>query len=373
MCRRSALGSRCSWAIEVYSAASEACRSVPSGGARVGLLRRRPAGRLLLLIVLMSPLMSCSHPRRDTVRPPHRSSQSSPFRVRREPPGYRLVAAGEGTQSQQWGEDSFGTHEPFTVLAPARETADSRSSVVVSVSGFRGYEGGLSQASPGGTSESFLFEGRPAVYAPEGQGNLGQPWADLVAARGEDLAVRVTARHATRSRLVEVLSRVRPDADHARAPAVPDPPRGLRVVGSADAGAVIAVAAYPNKGEVPGPSDSHSAGWIRGEERITVMTLPGRVGNLEALVNLVRFFPGVPPVVRHERVGGKEALVLDLGFAPEVGRSLRALITVTAWGDLLFVVGQGTPMRSVRSVVDIAESVRPVDEQAWQRFVARVR
>ena len=86
-------------------------------------LRTRYAG-VLLVPALLSPLLSCSDGTdRDMARP---SARSSPFRVRRKPQGYRLFGAGKGIQKQEWGEDSSGTDEPFTVLAPAGETAQSR-------------------------------------------------------------------------------------------------------------------------------------------------------------------------------------------------------------------------------------------------------
>ncbi|MEJ7584530.1 MAG: hypothetical protein WKF43_10705 [Acidimicrobiales bacterium] len=127
------------------------------------------------------------------------------------PAGYELVTAGRGTELQEWGEDCCGTAEPFTVLAPPGEGTESAEAIVVSVTGFAGYEGGLDQASSGYSveerSETFTVDGQEAIFTPA---ETSSEWADLVVARGDDLAVRVAGRNASRSRLVEVLDRVRP-------------------------------------------------------------------------------------------------------------------------------------------------------------------
>lgn len=233
--------------------------------------------------------------------------------------------------------------------------------------------GGLSQAATGTESRSvvsFTIDGRQAIYTPAGQGHRAQPWADLVAIRQHDLAVRVTARRATRSRLVEILRRVRPAEHHDHAPTVPNPPRGLRVVGSVDADMVTAMKADIREGQVPGPPDSHTASWINGRDRLTVMTLPGTAADIAAMVGVARFFPGAPAVVHHERVNARDAVELDLSSTLENGNALRVLLTVTAWGELLAVVAQGSP-RSVPSMIQIAESVRPVDNRTWQHLVTR--
>jgi hypothetical protein len=279
-------------------------------------------------------------------------------------------------QPQRWGEDSDGTDEPFTVLAPVGETAQSRNAVVISVTGFRGNEGGLSQAALGYNSrsvESFTIDGRRAMYSPQQPAQLGRSWVDLVAVKGDDLAVRVTSRHATRSQLVDVLRRVQPRAGHERAPRVSEPPHGLRVVGSVDVDMVIALTGYIQAGVTGGRPDTHTAGWFDDPGRLAVMTLPGRAADLAAVVAVARFLFTVPAVVRHEHVGGRDAVVLDLGWNREEGPSIRDLVTTTTWGDLLVVRSQGSSLRSIGSLVDIAGSVRPVNEQTWQRFVARAR
>ncbi len=71
--------------------------------------------------------------------------------MRTVPDGFHLVVAGKGTQYQNWGSDSLGTHEPFTVLSPDGK-ATGPEVVVVSATGFAGYEGELAQASAGYTT-----------------------------------------------------------------------------------------------------------------------------------------------------------------------------------------------------------------------------
>lgn len=66
------------------------------------------------------------------------SGRSHPFAVGLVPRGFRPVSAGSGNKRQAWGDDSFGTDEPFTVLR-----GDGDSVMVVSTTGFEGYQGNL--------------------------------------------------------------------------------------------------------------------------------------------------------------------------------------------------------------------------------------
>lgn len=111
---------------------------------------RRTVHGLALTIVLVLLSSSCGDERGvggDTdVREP--SESSSPFAVSALPDGYESVLAGTGTDVQAWGSDGAGTHEPFTVLVQDDSTAPE-DVVVVSITGFEGYQGGLAQASAG--------------------------------------------------------------------------------------------------------------------------------------------------------------------------------------------------------------------------------
>lgn len=203
-----------------------------------------------------------------------RSGPSSPFRVAEVPLGYELVVAGRGTAVPDWGVDEFGTHEPFTVLGRGGST-EMKDLVVVSTTGFEGYQGGLGQ-----TSRRYLegphelsVDGRTALFAPA----AGDRWADLVAVAGDDVAVRVTAPDASRAELVEILERVEVPADRTLAPAVVDPPGGLEVIGSLDADAVLALTSgvEPRTERVPGPTTAHAAGWVDdGGGTLSALTLP---------------------------------------------------------------------------------------------------
>jgi hypothetical protein len=200
-----------------------------------------------------------------------RSAQASPFVVDMVPAGFALETAGRGTDIQEWGEDSTGTDEPFTVLAPPGVDAGEDGVVIVSVTGYAGYQGGLSQASGGyGSEDAEEFEvgGEPAIHTPAGADGFGPDteWADLVVSRGDDLAVRVTTADADRDELVDIARRVEPADDRARAPSVPDPPDGLEDLGSVDAGVEISLSAHvwPDSDSVPGLGDAYGAGWLSG-------------------------------------------------------------------------------------------------------------
>ena len=74
------------------------------------------------------------------------TDESSPFVVEDPPAGYQLVLAGRGDYAQTWSSDSFGDDEPVTVLAPPGEGADRPDAVMVSLTGYAGFQGGLDQA-----------------------------------------------------------------------------------------------------------------------------------------------------------------------------------------------------------------------------------
>lgn len=211
---------------------------------------------------------------------------SSPFQAGHIPSGYRLVVAGVGTAEPEWSSDSFGTTEPFTVLSPDG-TATSSEVVVVSITGFEGYQGGLAQASAGYLAEErqeLELDGRAAMHLPPSDDG---GWADLVVAVADDVAVRVTSPAASLDELVAVLDRVDVPSDRRRAPAVSEPPAGLDVVGHMDADAAVAIDPFvaPYTDAVPGGTSAHGAGRIhaeRADEQLVVLTLPGSSVDLAA-------------------------------------------------------------------------------------------
>ncbi len=345
------------------------------------------------------------------------SAQASPFVVGTVPPGFALETAGRGTDMQEWGSDSVGTDQPLTVLTPPGAGADSDEAVIVEVTGFEGYQGGLSQASEGYGSEQaveFEVEGRPAIYSPAGAEGFGEPEerADLVLVRGDDLAVQVSAADADRDTLVDIARRVEPDDDHARAPQVPDPPAGLEVVGSVDAGVIVSLSAYviADSDSVPGLESAYGAGWLSGPAGpapetgagpttievgpgvtvaaadpdepaqgppaeptpLTLVAYPGQAADLAALGALVHIDhrgPTVTPLT----VGGRPAVAVesidpgDEYIPPFVSRTVLAH---APWGDLL-MVGSGGPPDAVPTAEQLAEmlaSVRQASAEEWEAY-----
>jgi hypothetical protein len=327
----------------------------------------------------------------------------SPFTVD-VPDGYRPVMAGRGETPPDWGSDSFGTHEPFTVLAPPGEGPDSPDVVLVSVTGFEGYQGGLSQASAGyGSSEPFDLDGAEAIFAPAGgdDGNGGTSWADLVVVRGDDLAVRVTTPTATRDELAAIAERVEPAEDHLVAPAVPEPPEGLEVVGSVDADVIVSLTPYVEEftDRGPGAETALGAGWLQappaeatgtggGPEVVTVepgaspppsppdvstdlavLTLPGGSADLDAVGGLVGAIPWATLTTTEVDVAGRPGVVVEWVYdnSPSVSRTL---LTEAAWGDLLMVAAAGPPDGALdaEALIAVAASARPASAEEWEAF-----
>ena len=261
-------------------------------------LRRDRRSHFVLLVAVGLAIAGCSSA--DNVverpgRPTVVSHPSEPFTVASLPPGYSQTAAEVGRQYNPWGDDSEGTAEPFTVLAPKRSDGLSSRAIIVSITGFAGYEGGFAQASPSQVptvrARQLSVGGHPAIFTPahtETAPSLRRyPWSDLLVRRGSDLAVRVQARGngSSLSQLEAVARGVRP-RDQTLAPTVTTAPAGYNVVGSVDVGVVAA--ADPDVADSPLTSDSyrarpgnavvHRATWIRTgtTSTLTAVTLPAR-------------------------------------------------------------------------------------------------
>jgi hypothetical protein len=281
---------------------------------------RPPAGRAAATVAaLVAALVSCGggdDGTPDGTAEREGTAESSPFLVGAVPEGYGPIVAGRGAMTPDWGSDSFGTQEPFTVLAPPGGDATGDGAVVVSATGL-----------DGDLSEPDVADGQ------------------RLDVRGDGVALRVRGVGAVDGgTLDEVLARadLNPDGDRLP-PTVADPPDGLEVVGSVDADVHLAV--QPPRPEptdsLPGPESAHVAGWRHADRTsLVVMTLPGRAADLDALPRLVDgAYTGTLAPTRPATVGDRPALVVE---APDVGVSgTRALVTRTAWGDLLVVASSG--------------------------------
>lgn len=308
---------------------------------------------------------------------PGGSTESSPFLVEAVPAGYQPVTAGTGTSKPDWGSDSTGTHEPFTVLAPEGSTS-SADVVVVSLTGFEGYQGGLAQASAGYLAPQRVdleSKGWPVIYVPPDPTGRSEHWADLVVEVGEDVAVRVTAATGTARELMAIAEHVEVPEDHGRPPIVADPPDGLEVIGSVDAQAVMAMYVHvaPNTDAVPGGESAHGAGWLREgspDSQLSVVSLPGASVDLDAMLAAAGRFGPRGSTWRSAVVAGRPALVTDVEPDPSGWRS-RAVWLDASWGDVVVATATGTEVPDEEAMVALAASVHPTDEQGWDDFVVR--
>ena len=318
------------------------------------------------------------------------ASVAAPFAVHL-PDGYSGLRAGRGTQKQLWGDDSWPTEEPFTVLAPNGSEPDFDDLTVVSTTGFAGYQGQLSQASAGAPNdleelavEVAGFE-HQAYFAPPTTGSrliVPRTSTDLVVERGPDLAVRITAidREASLEELTEFVRATTPSDDHEVAPAV-DPPPGWHVVGSANAGIVLSYSAWfnpiPTSG-VPGLPSARSILWERGEHQLLVMALPSHYADLEAIEGLAgrplsRLELSRFEVSGAEFVGLKDHDSCEANVCgPTDPTNLKAVFTNAKWGDLIAVSAFGPTIPTLEELAAIASSVELSDEATWEQFARSI-
>ena len=116
-----------------------------------------------------------------------RADRSTPFLVGAPPGGLEAVAIGTGQLTQAWDDDSVGDDEPSTVLAPDGDPTH-QDAIVVSTSGYGGYQGGLDQASPGylqGSLEPTELDGDDARWWPGGEVDGVHLDPALAVARGD--------------------------------------------------------------------------------------------------------------------------------------------------------------------------------------------
>ncbi len=302
---------------------------------------------------------------------------SSGFTVGAAPAGYRATVAGRGSWEQDWGQDSGGTQEPYTVLSRDGST-DGDDVVVVSTTGFEGLQGGLDGAvwRSGDEAQAFTIDGREARFNAGGETDYGLYWAQLMVVQGDDLAVRITTPSATRDELVAMLELVEVPDDRTKPPAMPNPPNGLQVVGSVDAAALLALSAYVprNSDLIPGTDAAHAVGWEGPQERdsLSVLTIPGSAADLAALVvdGHVADRDG-DAVAEDLDVGGRPARSLET-LDPDGGWSYRSVWVESDWGDLVVVAAVGPSTPAIEALAELAATVEPVDDATWEEFAVAV-
>jgi hypothetical protein len=291
-----------------------------------------------------------------------------PFAVGQAPEGYRLAAAGKGTQVQEWGTE-MGFDGAYTVVE-----VDDRP-VVAGVVPWEPMESSLEGASFSGdlTPELFaLDDGRPAAY---GEGTDGQ-WDDLLIEVGPTEALSIGAERATRRELVGIAEHVVTDGDRAVAPVIDDPPSDWRVLGSVGVDTAIALRAqtYPSSNVVPGPVPGYGIGWVYTgvnthegpSASLSVVVLPGDDADLSALEVAPRRSWGEMPPLEEVDLNGRPGVLI--GSAEQFGGELRSLVTNDASGALVVVTAYGPRMPADDELVTIAESVRPVDPAEWEQI-----
>ena len=325
-----------------------------------------------LLVVAACASGQGEHTRSRTVSHP-----SAPFTVTAVPAGFERIAAERGRQYNPWGDDSFGTAEPFTALARHGRDVSDPKLIVVSATGFLGYEGGLGQAAPGraGFDRSTIFRvnGRRAIFTPAQTTTDGRRvWSDLVVVRQHDLAVRVRTRNATKDQLLNVLQRVEP-LGKTMAPNVPDPPSGYEVVGSVDAGVTAGLNLDVPEWDLtndayrtgPGNPVVHRMKWSTTDRGgMTVTTFPAGLGSLDAIPGYAAFRLGDGHTTsRPVTVAGRRGVTLEIRYTS--GWKQMAVFTQTRWGNLVMVMAWGDSTPSVHELVAMAASVAPTAEAEW--------
>jgi hypothetical protein len=318
----------------------------------------------VLLTAVAALIVGCDDPAPSSER--ERGSPSSPFTVSEIPAGYRPVTAGRGTSLQEWGLDSGGTDEPYVAIR--REGRGDEGIVLVSVTGFENQEGGLGQSARGNEGEVFTVDGRDAIYTPRSDELGGSPWADLVVTTGDDFAVRVTSPQATRGELLDIFERVKPRG-RDRAPEV-DLPEGWEEVGSVDASAAVATWLHVrrNSDEVPGPAVAHGAGWMNGEDRLAIITLPGRSADLDALAKGETLFFWDNPTIELKDVDDRRYLWIEEDRESDYADA-RSIWMEAPWGDLVVVSAVGVELPSRAQLLATALSVDRSSEDEWAAFV----
>lgn len=296
------------------------------------------------------------------------AGSAHPFAGGPIPDGYRLVAAGRGTQEQQWGTE-MGFDGAYTAIEVAGRT------VVAGIVPWEPMESSLQWASFSGDEnpETFVLDdGRAAAY---GEGTGGR-WDDLLIEVGPTEALRIAAPNATRQELVEISARVMTNGERDASPVTEGRPEDWAVLGSVgvDTSVALRAQAYPSSNVVPGPASSYGMGWAYTGEHtqegspgsLSVMVLPGDDADLAALeVNPRNSAEEPPPPRQPLELEGRPAVLVS-GWALG-GGEVRSLVTDDETGALVVVTAYGAPMPTDDELVAVAKSVRPVDPSEWEQ------
>lgn len=332
--------------------------------------------------VCLSVSVACSDTGDGHRRQAAASRPARAFSVGAVPAGYAPAATSRDRPYTPWGDDSLGTDEPFVVLAPRSSGALSRAAVVISVTGFVGYEGGLDQASPGygpGVESRHLrIDGRRAIFVPTqvtGPPYVRRLGSELLVVRGRDLAVRVRKRDATLAELTAIERDVRPRG-RGLAPAVTSAPDGYAVAGSVDVGVVTAsnldvVTAGPPDSPQLRPAPGNPPVWRMTWSRhgapadgLAVTTLPARTGSLDA-IPAIPARSGAEHSARWIDVGGRRGVLTEervTSSAPgaPVVFTKRVLYDDPGWGNLVIAAAWGRiAVASADELAKAAASVVP--------------
>ena len=245
---------------------------------------------------------------------------SSPFAVDAVPAGWIPVGAGRGTYGGDWGSDTTGSTEPFTIVAPEDETPTSDNVVEVAYTALDG----MVEIDEPRFSDDDRY-GPPSLLVPA----------------GDRTYLQASGVGRSRDELEQIIEGAQP-VDEVTAPEV-EPLPGWDVVGSVDTDAILALGAgvHAWSDVVPGPPSGHAYGWVRPDGELSVVSIPGDRVDLEAL---------------------------EVGWTPHPDGP-EVVWRVAPWGDVLFASSSGPAAASAGELDALLESARQVDQAAWEQLV----
>jgi hypothetical protein len=249
------------------------------------------------------------------------------------PDGYHLLAEGHGENPMLWGSDTDGySTGGFVVLARSEDAEDPADLAVIEATGFQGFQGGLLQTIdryPETPTEERQVDGQEALVADlDGV-------TQLVAVRRGDLALSAQSSALDEDELADLVAAADlPDGQPPTGAPDVDPPEGWVALGRATSDLTLGLGAFSYDGYTGGPASASSKAWRApdGSQIVTVLTLPGAAGDLEAAVGY-SLTNGGDSAVETDRfeLDGRDAVWI------EAVSSRGTIVTTTEWGDLLVV------------------------------------